>query len=209
MQTRFLILISTLLLTLPAPPAAARTFKWVDEKGITHYGDSIPVQYKNEGNVELNKRGIVIRKNTPALTDEQVRQRDDDIAKQKIEEQKKFEQRRMDLALLNTYTSESEIDLKLDRDMRQAEAAMQTIKLNSELTQVKLDEMNKQAAALTASNKAAPAALSEQIARAKAEKRHQESLTALKQQEMDTMRARYEEYKRRYAELKTGEANSR
>ncbi|MBC7944319.1 MAG: DUF4124 domain-containing protein, partial [Burkholderiales bacterium] len=90
MQRRLLILISIVLLTLPVLPAAARTFKWVDEKGITHYGDSIPVQYKNAGNVELNKRGIVIRKNTPALTDEQIKQRDDDIAKQKLEEQKKI-----------------------------------------------------------------------------------------------------------------------
>ncbi len=197
-----------MLLALPALPAAARTFKWVDEKGITHYGDSIPVQYKDQGNVELNKRGVVIRKNMPALTDAQIKQRDDDIAKQKLEEQKKVGQRRMDAALLNTYTSETEIDLKRDRDMRQAEATIQTIKLNSELAQVRLDELNKRAATVTRNNKPVPASLNEEIARAKAEKQHQENLSSLKLQEMESMRARYDEYKRRYAELRSGEGSS-
>lgn len=204
MQRRLLILISTVLLTLPALPAAARTFKWVDEKGITHYGDSIPVQYKDQGNVELNKRGIVIRKNMPALTDQQIKQRDDDIAKQRVEEHNKAGQRRMDSALLNTYTSETEIDLKRDRDMRQAEATIQTIKLNLELAQVKIDELNKRAAVVTRNNKPVPASLSEEIARARAEKQHNENLSSLKLQEMDAMRARYDEYKRRYAELRDG-----
>lgn len=198
---RLSILIATTLLALPA---SAGTYKWVDEKGGTHYGDSMPVQYKDQGSVELNKRGVVIRKNNPAPTPEQTRQREDDIAKQKLEEQRKADQHRMDAALLNTYTSASEIDLKRDRDLRQYEASMHTIKLNVELAQIKLNELNKRAAAATRDNKAIPTSLNEEIERAKAEKQHHESLSALKLQEMETMRARYDGFKKRYAELRDG-----
>ena len=41
---------------------AAKIFKWVDEKGVTHYGETIPVEYKDQAAIEMSKHGITVRK---------------------------------------------------------------------------------------------------------------------------------------------------
>jgi hypothetical protein len=63
-----------LLLATPGVPAYAVMYKWVDENGVTHYGDSIPSQYINRANVELNQGGVILKKNEPALTPEQIKE---------------------------------------------------------------------------------------------------------------------------------------
>ena len=50
---------------------AAGLVKWVDDKGVTHYGDSIPPEFASRGTTELSKQGIVIKKTDAALTAEQ------------------------------------------------------------------------------------------------------------------------------------------
>ena len=37
---------------------AAKIFKWVDEKGVTHYGETIPTEYKDQAATEMSKHGI-------------------------------------------------------------------------------------------------------------------------------------------------------
>jgi hypothetical protein len=46
-----------ILVMLTALPVQAEIYKWVDEKGKTHFGDRVPQQYqKNAGNVDVNIR---------------------------------------------------------------------------------------------------------------------------------------------------------
>ena len=42
--------------------AHATMYKWVDTKGKVHYGDTIPPEYANQGNAQLNDNGQVERK---------------------------------------------------------------------------------------------------------------------------------------------------
>ncbi|MBA2690286.1 MAG: DUF4124 domain-containing protein [Burkholderiales bacterium] len=107
-------------------PALGATYKWVDEKGITHYGDTIPPQYVNRGLTEINKTGLPIRKTDPALTPDQLRAHEDELAKQKRIGKQAEERRRRDLALMGTYTSEVEIDLARDRNTRQIDIALRS-----------------------------------------------------------------------------------
>src|ERR1700680_3429756 len=96
-------------------PAIAATFKWVDEKGVTHYGDSLPADDSKRGGAQINEQGKVLKKYDAVLTPEQQKARDADIAKQSELDQQREEQRRRDLALVNVYTDEPEIDLARDR----------------------------------------------------------------------------------------------
>ncbi|HMK14270.1 MAG TPA: DUF4124 domain-containing protein, partial [Burkholderiales bacterium] len=93
-----------LLLATAGVPAFAVMYKWVDENGVTHYGDSIPPQYINRANVELNQGGVVLKKNEPALTPEQIKAKEAELAKRKQE----GDTRRRDAVLLGTYTSAEE-----------------------------------------------------------------------------------------------------
>ena len=191
-----------LLASLLCSAALAKTYKWVDEQGVTHYGDTIPPQYKDRTTYELNKRGVVIKKTDPTLTSEQRRAKEEDLARQAAEEQKIIEQRRKDIALMNTYSSEKEIELKRDRDLKVVEALLANAQSSLKTIQAQLDEYGK--AADAARGKAAPPHLASDIAAAEAEKQRIDSYIAGKRQEMEAIRAKYGGYKKRFAEARKG-----
>ena len=47
---------------------AAKIFKWTDEKGVTHYGEAIPPEYKDQASTEMSKHGLTVRKIDAAAT---------------------------------------------------------------------------------------------------------------------------------------------
>jgi len=42
-------------------PAMATLYKWVDDNGTTHYGETIPPEYADRDHQVLNNEGRVIR----------------------------------------------------------------------------------------------------------------------------------------------------
>lgn len=191
-----------LILLASFPAAAGKMYKWVDEQGKTHYGDSIPPQYAGQGSAELSKKGIVIKQTAPALTPEQRKAREEELAQKKEEERKKEEQKRRDTALLNTYTTEREIDLVRDRNLQQAELQLQGMELRIKQIQPRLDQSRRQAEGFTTKNKPVPAYLLQEIQENEKEMQHLQEMVGQKRQEMDGFRARFEEDKRRFRELR-------
>jgi Domain of unknown function (DUF4124) len=108
-----------LLMLAQAVALRAELFKWVDDKGVTHYGDRIPPEYAKQGNTQLDKRGVTVRKVDPALTPEQRRAQQEEGQRLKDALKQAEAQQREDLALINTYSSEAEIDLARDRRIAQ------------------------------------------------------------------------------------------
>src|SRR3989339_1975565 len=51
-------------------PVMAKMYKWVDDKGITHYGETIPPEYANKDRTLLNKSGIVVKTQEVLTADE-------------------------------------------------------------------------------------------------------------------------------------------
>lgn len=103
--------------------AEARSFKWVDEKGRTHYGETIPPEYANRSSVELDDKGRII-KSQEVLTAEERQAREAEIAKKRSEDAAALDQRRHDRMLLKSYSSEAEIDAARDRSLKQAELSL-------------------------------------------------------------------------------------
>ena len=52
--------------------ARAATYKWVDEKGVTHYTDKMPTEAAGKGSTVLDKQARPVKKIDPALTPEQI-----------------------------------------------------------------------------------------------------------------------------------------
>jgi hypothetical protein len=61
-------------------PVAAKMYKWVDDNGTTHYGETVPPEYANKDRSELNQSGRVI-KNEEAITPERRRTKELEDAK--------------------------------------------------------------------------------------------------------------------------------
>lgn len=190
-----------LALAALAAPAGAATYKWVDEKGVTHYGDTLPPQYANQGSSELSKKGLLIKKTEPALTPEQRRIREDEEARRAGQEQRMLQQKRKDAALLNTFSSVEELDLARTRNLQQAEAQIQGAQLRLKSVQARLARQRAQAAALKKAGKPLPADLLQEIQNSENEAARIRQDAARAQNERDAIQARFDADRQRFLEL--------
>lgn len=181
-------------------PVAAKMYKWVDDKGTTHYGETIPPEYANKDRSELGKSGRVIEKKE-VLTPEERRASEQAEAKKRADEEAALERKRRDKALVNTYSNEKEIDLARNRNLQQVEARIGSISSQLKMANDNLQAFQKEADALAKAGKKIHPSLQEDL------KESQERLAKLQQDlekakaEKATLDARYDADKARYKEL--------
>jgi Domain of unknown function (DUF4124) len=90
------------------PGSAHKVYKWVDDEGVTHYGDRIPPEYAAQAHGVVNGQGIEVEHTDAQKTPEQLA----------AEDQKRLdaEQRaNRDHNLLSTYGSVQEIERLRDQ----------------------------------------------------------------------------------------------
>jgi hypothetical protein len=109
--------------TVLSLPAGAAMYKWVDEHGVTHYGDSVPPRYANRA-AERGKAGAQPAK---AETHKAVAvvPSEEEQERQKAEARRQLERQRQDTALLSTYASETEIELARSRELKRNQSTLQ------------------------------------------------------------------------------------
>src|SRR3984893_9579283 len=104
-----LLLLATTSLSAGAAPSSGRKlYKWVDEQGITHFGDHTPPEYASQEQHVINSQGVETERIAAQRTPEQMA----------AEEKNKFEAEQKanrDKNLLNTYVSVSEIERLRDQ----------------------------------------------------------------------------------------------
>ncbi len=180
-------------------PAAAKLYKWVDDKGVTHYSETIPPEYANKDRSELSKSGRVVKKEI--LTPEQRRAKEEAEAGKRAEEEAAREQKRHDKALINTYSSVEEIDLARERTIQQVQSRLNSISSQINRATDELRALKAEAVSNTSAGRAVPPSLKEDMEEAQAR------LTKLQQEleqvktEKSSIEARYEADKARYKEL--------
>jgi predicted phage-related endonuclease len=112
-MTFFASLVAAAVFSLPA---GAAMYKWVDEHGTTHYGDSVPPRYASRA-AERGKPAAQPAKNEPSKA-VQVAPSEEEQAKRKAEAKRQLDRQRQDTALLSTYASEKEIELARTRELK-------------------------------------------------------------------------------------------
>lgn len=187
----------------------ATTYKWVDDKGITHYGDQIPPEYQKKGGAELNKRGVVVKQTDPELNEEQRKAKEQEMAKKKIESQHATESARQDAALLNTYTSPEEIDEKRDRDLQYIKLTISNTKTSLANADSELKSQQDHAASYTKNKKPVPQHVTDEIRKASDEQRRLQDLLLQQNQQLEDIKAKYAAYRKRFIELNGEKPGSR
>ncbi len=135
--------VTALLLVFSLAAGAAETervYKWVDENGLVHYGDSIPPEFSDLPKQVLNDHGVTVDYLEGRKTPEQV------AAEKRAKElalQKQLQQR-ADQALLQTYLTVDEIVMHRDRriELFQAQSRVTELYLRNlerRLTKLKRD----------------------------------------------------------------------
>ena len=98
-------------------PLAGAAYKCVDEKGVTHIGDTPPAACAPVVMYEIKPNGSVLRKIDPTPSPEQVKTLQAEEARKREAEKAAAEQKRKDAALLATFSSEREFDVVLERSI--------------------------------------------------------------------------------------------
>lgn len=102
------------MILVPLASAASehqRLYRWVDDTGVVHYGDSVPPEYADVEKQILNYHGVRVGIVRGKKTAEEIAE-ENRIAE--VRRQEKL-QRRQDQALLATYLSVDEIIMHRDR----------------------------------------------------------------------------------------------
>ena len=180
--------------------AEAKLYKWVDDKGVTHYGEIIPPEYADKDNVQFSDKGRVIKK-TRKVSAEERRAQNELAAKKRAEDKAALEQRRKDNMLLSTFSNENEIDLARDRNLQQVEAVINSIQLLHKSTVQSLESYHLEVEQRTKAGKKIPSSLQSDIANAENQTKKLQQDLAKAMEKSAAVRASYEADKARYREL--------
>ena len=185
----------------PGQASTGRIYKWVDEHGVTHYGQSIPPEYRDKPAAEMTKRGLTVNRIDPAASAAERKNAAERALRDKEEQKRLAEQRRRDTALMNTYSSAREIDEARERSLSAPAQALRGLDPRLKKAEERLQLLNRQANEVQRAGKPVPEFLLEDITHQKAqveqllvERRRHETQIAV-------IRARYDADKQRYVEL--------
>ena len=182
-------------------PAGKASFRWVDDKGVVHYGDRIPPEYAKKERSVLNDQGVEVGRLPAQRTPEQI------VADERADEVRR-KQLQHDGFLLSTYQSVRDIEQLRDNRLQQLadqRASTQNYldSLNGRLGQLQMRVQNFKPYSSAPNARAVPDQLAEDIVRTVNEVRAQRSVMDGKLAEESALRQQFQLDIDRYRQLKT------
>lgn len=196
------------MLALSAPAVHAQNAQkivcWKDASGKTvGCGDKVPAEYAGGATKELDKQGNVRKTGESVEEANKRKEKEKEQTLAKSEETKRLtEQKRQDSALLNTFGSEKEIDLKRDRELQALNNFI--IQQNAALkgANERLVDAKKRIADLEKDKKPVTASAKDDLARAEREQKRVSNEIATNEKAKADTTTKYAEFRKRYGELK-------
>ena len=184
----------------------SRIVCWKDKSGkVVGCGDKVPPEYQDSATREIDRSGVTRGSSESTEDANKRRAQEQEAAKAKSEEAKRAaEQQRQDSALLNTFTSDKEIDQKRDRDLQQADIQLSQVKTSLKNATDRYNDAKSRYDAAAKDKKGASDALKDELAKATSEKQRFEQSVSAKEKEREEITARYAAQKKRYLELTGG-----
>lgn len=194
------LLVTLLLSAAFSLPAEAKLYKWVDNNGVTHYGEVIPPEYADKDRVELSKDGRVV-KEEEIMTPEKRAAREQADARKRSEEQLATERQRRDKTLLNTYSNVNEIDMARQRSLQQIDARINATQSSVKTATSDLAGLQQEADGYAERHRDIPQSLQDDLQNAKTRLDMLNNDLAQPLAEKAAIEARYNADKARYIEL--------
>lgn len=130
-----------LLVPLGADAQQTRTYRWVDDDGIVHYGDSVPAEYADLPKQVLNEHAVLIGEIRGKKTAEEI-EAERIAAEQTMQRELRL---RADRALLATYVTVDEIEMHRDRRVELFQAQSRVTELYLRNLRRRLDTLQRDA----------------------------------------------------------------
>lgn len=197
--------VAALFAAFCAAQAQAAIVCWTDKSGkVVGCGDRVPPEYQDNASKELNQRGITVKTTPRALTPEQKKAQLAELERKQAEVKKADEQRRQDKALLASYTTAQEIDLKRERDVQILDSHIESLQSNLKAANYRLADWRNRMDQYRKRNAPVPTMIQEEIKRIDAEKVKIQNEIAQRRKEVAAAHQMYDELKKRFVELKGG-----
>lgn len=180
------------------------SYRWVDENGVVHYGDSVPPQYANQETVVLNEQGIEVGRSSAQKSPEE-------LAKEAERAAAAARQHQHDQFLLTTYTSVRDIEQLRDQRLEQLKgqrlaAELYIEGLESRLSGLQARAMKFKPYSQNPNAHRMPDDLAEEIVRTLNEVNSQRKALEAKAEEEEALRAQFQADIERYKELRSASA---
>lgn len=134
----FLAVVAVGLLTAAG---ANETYRWVDDNGVVHFGDSVPPEFSEKEKIVVNEQGVHVGRIRGRKTAEEIAE---EVRLAKLEE-KAEQKRRADQALLATYLTVEEIEMHRDRRIELVRAQVKVTELYLKNLQRRMDWLQEDA----------------------------------------------------------------
>ena len=204
-MSKNIFLVSVLaLLAFISMPASAKLYKWVDDNGVTHYGETIPPRYADKDRAELSKSGRLINKQEVPSADEMRASRiahEEEEAKKRLDEKAALEKSRHDKMLVNTYTSVAEIELARKRNVQQIDLRINGINSQIKIVNGNLADLKAEAEGYEKRKRVIPASLTEDLRITEERLKKLENDLEMPLAEQAALNARFDADKARFTEL--------
>jgi len=182
--------------------AQQRMYKCVDAKGKVYYTQVPPKECLGMDTQEISRQGRVTKRTEGALTPEQEAAREEERKKRQEQEIAAREEKRKIQALLNTYSSEKDLEEARGRALKDNEVAIQESEKRIAGAEKRKKELDQEKEFFL--KKPMPPKLAQDIKSNEIEIRNQIELLDAKKKQVANINAKYDEDKRRYLELTKG-----
>jgi hypothetical protein len=193
---------TVLIVAIAALPmiAEAQSYRCTGKDGKKYYGQSVPPQCLGQPVEQLNAQGMVTKRIDAAASAAEREKKAAEAEDRKKREAITKEDGRRNRALLATYTSEKEIENARGRALQENQLAVKDVESKIALLKKRKADLTKELDFFQGKNKP-PAKLGQDIQDAEIDIKAQEGLLAAKKKEVDSINTKYDDDKKRYAEL--------
>jgi hypothetical protein len=183
----------------PSAAQSTQTYRWTDDKGVVHYGDSVPSEYAGKERAVLNNQGVEVGHIAGQKSAAQMAQEAQAAAAAR-------ERAQRDQTLLSSYGSTKEIEIVRDERLAQIEGQLQASSTYIESLATRLGGLQERALQFQPYSsepnaRKMPDDLAEELVRTSNEARNQRKELDAKRKEQADTRAQFESDIQRFREL--------
>lgn len=185
------------------PAVAGKLYKWVDENGMVHYSDKLPPEAAQHAHEQLNSRGQMV---------ESVKDPQEEIKEQVVNSAEQEERRHQaevearermrDRILLDTFTTERDLELTRKDRLNAADSLINLMKSNNERIQSQISETQAKVDKFNAKGQAVPENLQKQLESLNSQLAKNKQYIDAKQEERRKLVEQFDADLKRFRELK-------
>lgn len=196
-----LALLTLGVLVLPAP-AFADIKCWQNDDGVRECGQIVPPEHSHRRIEVINERGVVVKVIEAAPTAEEIAEQERQAQLRKEQEARRAERARKDRVLLRSYTTEQDIIIARDNNLRAIESIIDITRAAVRGLRSALEDLKKRAANHERAGRQPPEQLLQRMDEVRAQIQSKQAYIDKKQRERSRMKEKFEADLERFRYLK-------